>query len=182
MDGRSRIVLTTFFGLLTAFGGPGVQTAGAQYFGRNQVQYESFDFEVLQTEHFNIHFYDEEREAVEQAGILAERWYARLSRLLNHKLRGRQTIIYYASHPHFMQTNAIGGAPGESTGGVTEVFKRRMVLPFAGPLAKTDHVLGHEMVHAFQFDMTGQGKALSEATIPLIWSDQNAREYYRSLR
>ena len=113
MDCRSRIGLTALFGLLTAFSGPGVQTASAQYFGRNQVQYESFDFEVLQTEHFNIHFYPEEREAVQLAGILAERWYARLSRLLNHKLRGRQTIIYYASHPHFMQTNAIGGAPGE---------------------------------------------------------------------
>ncbi len=182
MDRRSRIVLTTLFGLLVAFGGPGVQTASAQYFGRNQVQYESFDFEVLQTEHFNIHFYDEEREAAEEAGILAERWYARLSRLLNHKLRGRQTIIYYASHPHFRQTNAIGGPPGESTGGVTEVFKRRMVLPFAGPLAESDHVLGHEMVHAFQFDMTGQGKALSEATIPTalrlpLWFIEGMAEY-----
>lgn len=182
MDRRSRIVLTTSFGLLVAFGGPGVQTASAQYFGRNQVQYESFDFEVLQTEHFNIHFYPEEREAAEQAGILAERWYARLSRLLNHKLRGRQTIIYYASHPHFRQTNAIGGSPGESTGGVTEVFKRRMVLPFAGPLAETDHVLGHEMVHAFQFDMTGQGRALSEATIPTalrlpLWFIEGMAEY-----
>ena len=34
-----------------------------------------------------------------------------------------------------------------------------MVLPFAGPLAETDHVLGHELVHAFQFDITGQDGA-----------------------
>ena len=25
-------------------------------------------------------------------------------------------------------------------------------------LAETDHVLGHELVHAFQYAMTGQGK------------------------
>ena len=102
--------------------------------------------------------------------------------MLNHKLRGRQVIIYYASHPHFQQTNAIGGAPGEGTGGVTEVFKRRVVLPFAGPIAETDHVLGHELVHAFQFDMTGQGKTISETTIPMalrlpLWFIEGMAEY-----
>ena len=37
---------------------------------------------------------------------------------------------------------------------MTESFKRRVVLPFAGSLAETDHVLGHELVHAFQYAMT----------------------------
>jgi Tol biopolymer transport system component len=162
--------------------GPGVRPASAQYFGRNQVQYKSFDFEVLETEHFDIYFYPAEAEAAKAAGVMAERWYSRLSRLLNHKLRGRQVIIYYASHPDFEQTNAIGGAPGESTGGVTEIFKRRMVLPFAGPLKESDHVLGHEMVHAFQFDMTGQGRTYSEATVPMavrlpLWFIEGMAEY-----
>ena len=182
MDRSVRLALPAVFGLLILVTGLGVQPVEAQYFGRNQVQYENFDFEILRTEHFDIHFYDEEREAAQIAGIMAERWYARLSRLLNHKLRGRQVIIYYASHPHFRQTNAIGGAPGESTGGVTEVFKRRIVLPFAGPLAETDHVLGHELVHAFQFDMTGQGKTISESTIPValrmpLWFIEGMAEY-----
>ena len=35
-----------------------------------------------------------------------------------------------------------------------EPIRRRIVLPLAGPLADTDHVLGHELVHAFQFDIT----------------------------
>ena len=68
----------------------GLQPVAAQYFGRNQVQYERFEFRVLETEHFDIHYYPEEREAAEIAGVLAERWYSRLSRLLNHRLRGRQ--------------------------------------------------------------------------------------------
>jgi len=154
----------------------------AQYFGRNQVQYDRFDFKVLETEHFDIYYYPEERAAAEDAGVMAERWYSRYSRLLNHKLRGRQVIIYYASHPHFEQTNAIGGPPGESTGGVTEVFKRRIVLPFAGPLKETDHVIGHELVHAFQFDMTGQGKTVSQSTVPVavrlpLWFIEGMAEY-----
>src|SRR6185503_8179558 len=35
----------------------------AQYFGRNKVQYTDFDFKVIQTEHFDIYYYDRERTA-----------------------------------------------------------------------------------------------------------------------
>lgn len=128
--------------------------ADAQYFGRNKVQYDSFDFKVLETEHFDIYYYEGGEEVVQQAGRMAERWYARISRLLDHQLRGRQPLILYTSHPHFRQTNAVFGEIGEATGGVTEALKRRIVLPLAGPLKGSDHVIGHELVHAFQFDMT----------------------------
>ena len=128
--------------------------ASAQYFGRNKVQYRTFDFEVMKTEHFDIYFYPEEKAGVEIAARMAERWYSRLRRLLRHDLRGRQPLILYASHVDFEQTNVIGGEIGEGTGGVTEPIARRIVLPLAGPLAETDHVIGHELVHAFQFDMT----------------------------
>ena len=127
------------------------------YFGRNKVQYRDFHFQVLKTEHFETYFYPEERAAVEQAAKMAERWYARLARVFSHELRGTQPLILYASHPDFEQTNAIPGDLGEGTGGVTEPFKRRVVLPLGGPLAETDHVIGHELVHAFQYDMAGIG-------------------------
>ena len=154
--------------------------AAAQYFGRNKVQYGSFDFEVLKTDHFDVYHYPPERAAAEQAGRLAERWYARLSKILDHRLRGRQPLILYASHPDFEQTNAIGGELGEGTGGVTEILKRRIVLPLAGPLAETNHVIGHELVHAFQFDITGQGQGRfgvpGAARLPL-WFIEGMAEY-----
>ena len=127
--------------------------AEAQYFGRNKVQYESFQFKRLSTTHFDIYYYEDERAMAVQAGRMAERWYQRLSRALDMELEGRQPLILYASHPDFEQTNAISGELDESTGGVTESFKRRIVLPLAGSLAETDHVIGHELVHAFQFDL-----------------------------
>src|SRR5438093_5718243 len=128
--------------------------AGAQYFGRNKVQYKKLDFQILKTEHFDIYFYPEEREGIDIAARMAERWHARLEHLLNHQLRGRQPLVLYASHPDFEQTNAIEGELGEGTGGVTEPLRRRIVLPPGGPLPDTDHVIGHELVHAFQFDIT----------------------------
>jgi hypothetical protein len=48
----------------------------AQYFGRNKVQWEQFDFKVLQTEHFDIYYYDQEADVVHDIGRMAERWYA----------------------------------------------------------------------------------------------------------
>ncbi|MCG3153649.1 MAG: hypothetical protein DKINENOH_00239 [bacterium] len=134
-----------------------IDAVHAQYFGRNKVQYESFDFKVLKTTHFDIYYCAEKEEAVQHAARMSERWYARMSRLLNHQLTGKQPLILYANQPHFQQTNTIQGTLGEGTGGVTEAFKRRMVQPFAASLAETDHVLGHELVHAFQFDLTGGG-------------------------
>jgi len=128
--------------------------ASAQYFGRNKVQYKKLDFQVLKTEHFDIYFYPEEREGIDIAARMSERWLARLERVFAHQLRGRQPLVLYASHPDFEQTNAIQGELGEGTGGVTEPIRRRIVLPLGGPLGDTDHVIGHELVHAFQFDIT----------------------------
>ncbi len=133
--------------------------ASAQYFGRNKVQYKNLDFQVLKTEHFDIYFYPEEREGIDIAARMSERWLARLERVFAHQLRGRQPLILYASHTDFEQTNAIQGELGEGTGGVTEPIRRRIVLPMGGPLADTDHVIGHELVHAFQFDITTQPDA-----------------------
>ena len=65
----------------------------------------------------------------------------------------RQPLVLYASHPHFAQTNVTPAVPGEGTGGLTERNKTRIVMPFAAGLDATDHVLGHEIAHAFQIDI-----------------------------
>ncbi len=155
--------------------------AAAQYFGRNPVQWERFKFEVLKTEHFDVYYYTEGKDAAQQAGRMAERWYARLSRILDFEFKERQPLILYASHPQFQQTNTVGGPPGEGTGGVTEAFKRRIVLPVGASLAETDHVVGHELVHAFQYAMTGQGRVSStnypSALRMPLWFIEGMAEY-----
>ncbi len=154
--------------------------AHAQYFGRNKVHYKEFKFEVLKTEHFDVYFYEEERQNAGRVGRMAERWYARLSSVFEHELSTRQPLMIYASHPDFEQTNVVGGQIGEGTGGVTEGLKRRVVMPLAGTLAETDHVLGHELVHAFQYDISarrqqGGGSGGIEA-LPL-WFVEGLAEY-----
>jgi hypothetical protein len=124
-------------------------------FGRSQVRHQSFQFKVLRTEHFAIYYDSDAADAVRMAGRMAERWHTRLSALLNHNLQGEQPLILYASPGRFRQTNVVDTEIGEGVGGFAEFLRRRLVMPFVGDLGETDHVLGHELVHAFQFDMIG---------------------------
>src|SRR5262245_53461754 len=77
----------------------GAAPAHAQYFVQNKVQYEHFNFKVLKTPHFDIYFYPAEEDAAKEVSRMAERWYTRLSHVLDHDLSSRQPIILYASHP-----------------------------------------------------------------------------------
>jgi Tol biopolymer transport system component len=150
-------------------------SADAQYFGRNKVQYDRFQFAILETEHFDVYYYAEERSAAEVAAQLAERWYDRLSQALDHTFTRRQPIILYASHAHFTQTSILPGTIPEGVGGFTDHLAGRVVLPFAAGLGETDHVLGHELVHAFQRDiLRKQGRSLS--LLPL-WFSEGMAEY-----
>jgi hypothetical protein len=151
-----------------------------EYFGRNPVQWERLKFKVLKTDHFDIYYYDEENAGAEQVGRLAERWYSRLSHVLDFQLKERQPIILYASSAQFQQTNTLDGAPGEGTGGVTEAYKRRVVLPFGMSLDETNHVLGHELVHAFQYAITGQSRGSNGMPAALnmpLWFIEGMAEY-----
>ena len=146
--------------------------AHAQYFGQNKVQHRNFKFLVLTTEHFDIYYYAEEADAAREVARMAERWYVRLGNALGHRLSGRQPIILYASHPEFEQTNVIEGMIQEGVGGVTESGRRRIVLPMAASLADSHHVIGHELVHAFQYDMLGP-----QASAMPLWMIEGMAEY-----
>src|SRR3989442_3954711 len=151
-------------------------TAQSQSFGRNAVQYRSFQFKVLKTQHFDIYFYDTEAAAAVQAGRMAERWYTRISTVLRHQLSGRQPLILYSDHPDYNQTNIL---PVEGSEGITESLKRRIILPMGASLYETDHVIGHELTHAFRYDITGVGRgnmATGLNRVPL-WFIEGMAEY-----
>ncbi|HWZ27395.1 MAG TPA: BamA/TamA family outer membrane protein [Gemmatimonadales bacterium] len=173
---------TKFFLAVLAVGALS-STASAQYFGQNKVQYRSFDWQIIQTEHFDVYFYPVEREAALDVARIAERSYARLSRILHHNFIERKPILLYASYSEFQETNALGGeSPGEGTEGVTEFFKHRMVIPFTGSYEAMEHVIQHEMTHQFQYDVyshghPGAGIQTMIAVNPPGWFMEGMSEY-----
>ena len=153
--------------------------ASGQYFGRNKVQYESFDFKVFSTPHFDVLFYLEEEDVIEDAARMAERWYERFARLFQHEFRGPKPLILYADHPDFQQTNTLSGELGDGTGSVIDSFKDRVVIPLTGSYQDTDHIIGHELLHTFQSDIaesrSGPG-ARGLANVPL-WLSEGLADY-----
>ena len=156
-------------------------TSALAQVGPNKVQYQPREFRIIQTTHFDVFFYAEEREAALDAARMAERIYGRLSRLLDHDFQDRKPIILYASQSDFQQTNVLGGHIDESTGGVTESLKDRVLLPLTGSYAEFEHVLGHELVHSFQFDILKrnavQATASPFAFVPSLWFMEGMAEY-----
>ncbi|HVX40587.1 MAG TPA: hypothetical protein VHB25_13535 [Gemmatimonadaceae bacterium] len=166
--------------LALGLGAPGIARA-QNYFGQNQVQYDQFHWRILETEHFLIYYYPEEARATTEAARLAERAYARLSRMLDHQFREKKPIMLFASRTDFGQNNVTGDL-GEVTSGVTEALRHRMLLNFTGDTKSFEHVLTHEMVHAFQYDIFARGKAgnglqtLAQFQPPL-WFSEGMAEY-----
>lgn len=158
----------------------GVLPVQAQYFGRNKVQYEKFDWRILKSDHFDLYFYPAESLKVHDAGRQLERWYTRQSDIFRHQF-DRKSVVFYADHPDFQQTNVIGDHISEGTGGVTEGLRTRVVLPFTGVYDDDEHVIGHELVHVFQYNIAetapGQGGLARLNTLPL-WLIEGMAEYF----
>ena len=153
-------------------------TSFSQYFGQNKVNYEQFDFEIYETPHFQIYNYLGPNDAIQRLGRQSEYWYDRHYAIFRDTVT-RNPLIVYNNHPDFQQTTVISGQIGVGTGGVTEALRKRAVIPFMISNRETDHVLGHEMVHVFQYNMVKSNDTLglqSLQNIPL-WMIEGMAEY-----
>ena len=151
-------------------------SAQAQYFGRNQVRYDAFDYQVLETEHFDIYYYAGMDQAVGDVARMAERWYDRFSAIFGHEYDERKAIILYADDADFRQTNI--AQIGEGTQGVTEGLRQRVVLAVASTNAETDHVLGHELVHQFQYDIAQRSERFQNFVRMPLFAIEGMAEYF----
>ena len=153
-----------------------------QNFGKNKVQYRTFDWSYIQSAHFDIYFYGENLQLAEFTSEISEKAYDQIGLHLNWDLKKRISIIIYSSHNDFQQTNVTYQYMPEGVGGVTELFKNRIVIPFEGSYEQFRHVIHHELVHGFINDMIYGGSAQSlianriQIRIPL-WMNEGLAEY-----
>jgi hypothetical protein len=140
--------------------------AQSQYFGQNKPRYKEFDFKVLQSPHFELYHYFEEKNIANDLMINSEHWYKLHQEVFKLAFIEPNPVIIYKTHPDFQETTAIGGQVGEGTGGVTEGLRNRVIMPMMYTHRQTDHVLSHELVHAFQYKtMTYGSDSTSLASI-----------------
>ena len=156
-----------------------IANISAQYFGGNKPRYEEFHFKVYETPHVALYTYLTNDSLRKSFLREAEKWYHRHYTLFKDTFPEKIPIILYNNHADFQQTTAISGNIGVGTGGVTEALKNRVTMPVRPSFGQTDHVLGHEMVHAFQYNLIKTDDSLSFnnlANVPL-WMVEGMAEY-----
>ncbi|HEY6905964.1 MAG TPA: hypothetical protein VI230_00765, partial [Ignavibacteriaceae bacterium] len=150
------------------------------YFGRNKVQYESFDWKVLRTEHFNIYYYGEFEEIAEIGASYAEDAYDELKVRFDNLVTHPIPLIFYNTSLHFQQTNTTPGLIPDAVGGFFEFIKGRVVIPFTGSIHDFKHVIRHELVHVFMttkvLNLFSDHRIPSDRYPPL-WFTEGLAEY-----
>jgi hypothetical protein len=154
-------------------------------FGKNKIQYESFDWHVMSGEHLDVYYYPEEEEVARVALAYGEESYAFLEQKFQHHPFERIPLIVYASDTHFEQTNLLPGHIPEGVLGFTEYLKRRVALPFRGDYEQFRSTLRHELVHAFQLSKLSettrlQGRMRGMSPQRVHWWSEGLAEFWSS--
>jgi Tol biopolymer transport system component len=153
-------------------------------FGKNRVQYEAFDWRFIETEHFDIYYYDAKNYHLAQ--FTAETVESSLRQLMedfDHTLTDRIPVIIYDSHSDFSQTNVVDlPIDAQGIGGVTDKLKNRMTQPFMGDYADFRRTLQHELLHAVINDKYygGSLQTMMRQNIQLripLWFEEGLAEY-----
>lgn len=154
-------------------------TVRAQVFGQNIVRYKNEKFKVLQTPHFEIYYYLKNEKMVKKFAEDAETWYKMHQEIFKDTFVKKNPIILYNNHPDFQTTTALSGEIGIGTGGVTEAFKNRVIMPVMELNNQTRHVLGHELVHAFQYRLLLEKDSIGLENISNtpLWMVEGMAEY-----
>jgi len=154
-------------------------------FGQNIVQYDDFTWNFIQSKHFDIYYAEDGRSHAEFTAEEAELAYLKIADRLNWQLKNRVSIIVYNSHNDFQQTNVVDSYMFEGIGGVTELYKNRIVIPFDASNQEFKHVIHHELVHAFINDSVygGSLKNMVASSIKVhipMWMNEGLAEYLSS--
>ncbi len=164
----------------------GTEVAQAQFFafGKNRVQYNVFEWRYIQSDHFDIYYYDSKNYYLaEFTAYSLEAAYQQLKRDFRHEISDRIQVIIYASHSEFSETNVVPlPVDAQGIGGVTDKFKNRITMPFQGDYAEFRRVLHHELVHAVFNDMFYGGtiQSIVQNNIQLVfplWFEEGLAEF-----
>ena len=163
----------------------GPSDANAQYFryGKNKVHYDDQEWSYIQSSHFTVYYYDDGVYLADFAARAAEEAFRPLARLFDLEPERRLSLIIYQNHGEFAVTNAVDlPTYSDGIGGVTELFKNRMAIPFSGDYRDFRRVIHHELVHAVVNEVYYGGSIQSliqtgqKMRIPL-WFNEGLAEY-----
>lgn len=156
------------------------RTGGAQAFGQNKVQYERLEWAVFETEHLRVHYYAQEESLARALTAFAESVAVEFDGRFRMVPRQKVPLLLYSTHHLFQQTNATPGMLSESTGGLTELIKGRVLVPHNGSWTRLRWVTRHELVHAYMLEKLAQvlkAHRKPQNWLPPLWFIEGLAEY-----
>ncbi len=159
-------------------GSAAAQTSLVPYFGKNNIHYDKFDWQIYATDHFEIYYYPEMAKHLERVAGYAESAYQQISADLKHDLPAGQKVqlVLFKTHSEFEQENVDPGAAQEGVGAFAEPIRQRMVMPIDDPPDQLYGLIIHELTHQFEFDIIPQ--SLIRRNVPL-WVNEGLSDYER---
>jgi hypothetical protein len=152
------------------------QTPYVPYFGKNNIHYDTFNWEIYTTDHFEIYYYPEMKQHLERVAGYAESAYQQISADLKKELPSKIQLILFKTHSEFEQENIDPSAGQEGVGAFAEPTRLRMVMPIDAPPDLLYGLMVHELTHQFEFDIIPQG--LIRRNVPL-WVNEGLSEFER---
>src|SRR5687768_4133157 len=150
---RKPLVVAFVAALLLAPCLASAQTPYIPYFGKNQIRYDNFRWQIYETEHFEIYYYPEIEQHLERVAGYAESAYQHVSSELRHDLSIKLPLIIFKTSSEFQQQNVIPGAAQEGVGAFAEPLRFRIVMPLDEPPDLLYRLIVHELTHQFDYDI-----------------------------
>ena len=150
------------------------QTPYIPYFGKNQIRYDNFQWQIYTTDHFEIYYYPEIEQHLERVAGYAESAYQQISSELKYDLAFKVPLILFKTSSEFQQQNVIPGAAQEGVGAFAEPMRYRIVMPIDEPPDLLYRLIVHELTHQFEFDIIPT--SLIRRSVPL-WVNEGLSDY-----
>lgn len=120
------------------------------------VKTEILKYKIYPTEHFDIYYPKEELKFVlPEVEKILEDAFKENTEYFNVKFDYKIPFFLYYGYQQFLQNTIVNVSEG--TGGVTEAFKNRFLVPYTGSKKWLQHVINHEFIHEIEYNILYSG-------------------------
>ncbi len=120
------------------------------------IKTEVLNYKIFTTDNFEVYFSrDEVVPIFNLTEDFLETTFVKETEFFRTKFENRIPFFLFYGKKNFFQNTILDVSEG--TGGVTEAFKNRILLPFEGSKKKFQHVINHEFIHEIQFNILYSG-------------------------
>lgn len=131
-------------------------------FGKNRIQYRSFDWKIIRTSNFEIYYYQDGSQIANLTAQYAESEFDRVTELLGYTPYNRVKIFLFNSPQELAQSNIGLNTQGGLNRRELDLSKSRVELAFTGDQISFRRQIIHDMSMLFVYDML-YGGSLKDA-------------------